>query len=250
MLKAPAADEESDSQESQGTEEEAQRRAAIEESKRKLAELEKDRPLWEAEACKRQAQERAEEAARQAKKEEQRKQAERAETQARRQREAAQAEADRKARIERDRTRWEQQQAQKRKEAQRQRWSYGPWTPQRALERYRTLCESFDSAKFSPETPATLDAIPWPVLHSPVTLSVEDIEWAAVESFFRSARTLMRTQDYKTFVNESHKRFHPDRWRARGILRTVQDEELRGCLEVAANTVAQAITPLWREVKG
>ena len=45
-------------------------------------------------------------------------------------------------------------------------------------------------------------------------------------------------------------RFHPDRWRARGLLKSMQDDDGRGFVEVAANTVAQALTPLWREVKG
>lgn len=45
-------------------------------------------------------------------------------------------------------------------------------------------------------------------------------------------------------------RFHPDRWRARGLLKSMEDHDERGFIEVAANTVAQALTPLWREVKG
>ena len=45
-------------------------------------------------------------------------------------------------------------------------------------------------------------------------------------------------------------RFHPDRWRARGLLKSMEDDDERGFVEVAANTVAQALTPLWREAKG
>ena len=105
-----------------------------------------------------------------------------------------------------------------------------------------------DGARFSEGNPASFDAIPWPVLQAPALLGVEDIDWSAVEAFFRSVRPYMRPQDYKAFVQESHRRFHPDRWRARGILRSVADEETRSCLEVASNTVAQALTPLWREV--
>ncbi|CDO72534.1 hypothetical protein BN946_scf184983.g17 [Trametes cinnabarina] len=209
--------------------EEAQRQAAIEESRRKLAELEKDRPLWEQEARKRAAQERAEEEARLRRKEEERRRAASAMAEEERQRQraaAAAAEAERRARAEKERI------------------------ALRAIERYKTLSEEFDSAKFTSENPVMFETIPWPVLHSPVSLRVEDIDWSSVEDFFAAARRHMRPQDYKVFVEKSHKRFHPDRWRARGVLKSIEDEELRGCLEVAANTVAQALTPIWREVRG
>ncbi|KAI0775756.1 hypothetical protein BD413DRAFT_611234 [Trametes elegans] len=227
--------------------EEAQRQAFIEESRRKLAELEKDRPMWEAEARKRAAEERAEEEARRKRKEEERRRAAAAAAQEQRERERAAAEAERRARAEQERLAREHEQRRRR---ERERWSYGPWTAMRAIERYKQLSEAFDAAKFTPENPAMFETIPWPVLHSPVTLRIEDIDWAAVEDFFASARVHMRAQDYKVFVEKSHKRFHPDRWRARGVLKSVADEETRGCLEVAANTVAQALTPIWREVRG
>jgi len=230
--------------------EEALRLAAIEESRRKLAELEKDRPLWEEAARRRRAHEQAEEEARRARREEERRAAEAEEK--RRRTAAAQAEAERRARAAREQAAREQaarEQEKRRKQQQNQRWSHGLWTTQRALERYKSLCEAFDNAKFTPSDPVTLEIVPWPVLSSPATLAAEDIDWAAVEAFFKAAKPHMRSQDYKIFVEKSHKRFHPDRWRARGLLRSVQDEETRNCLEVAANTVAQAITPLWREVK-
>ncbi|KAI0305612.1 hypothetical protein B0F90DRAFT_1666464 [Multifurca ochricompacta] len=212
------------------------------ESRRKIAELERDRPLWEAAARARERREgeeeeerraaherrRCEEAAARARAEEERREAERE-----RSREAAQAEAEA---------------AKRRTEAQRARWAQGPWTSQRALERYRTLCETFDSAA----KPAllTFEDIPWPTLRAPYTFGPEDIDWAAVESFFHTVRGHMRAQDYRVFVEKSHRRFHPDRWRARGLLTAVRDENARGMIEVAANTVAQALTPLWREARG
>ncbi|KAI0645733.1 hypothetical protein C8Q79DRAFT_1001259 [Trametes meyenii] len=235
---------------SQSADEEAQRQAEIEESRRKLAELERDRPLWEQQAQKRSAQERAEEEALRARKrdEQRRAAAAAAEEQYRRQRaEAEAAEAERRARWERERVEREREQ---RRQRERERWSYGPWTPVRAIERYKMLSEAFDTTKFTPEDPVLFETVPWPVLHSPVTLRVEDIEWAAVEEFFDAAKRHMRSQHYKVFVEKSHKRFHPDRWRARGVLKSVADEEQRGCLEVAANTVAQALTPIWRDVRG
>ncbi|KAI0823676.1 hypothetical protein BC628DRAFT_1324599 [Trametes gibbosa] len=224
--------------------------AAIAESRRKLAELEKDRPLWEKEEQRRTAQQRAEEEANRLRKEEERRRANAIAREEERQRQraaAAAAETERRARAEKERIEREREQRRRR---ERERWSYGPWTTVRAIERYKTLSEAFDTSKFTPENPVMFEIIPWPVLHSPATLRVEDIEWSAVEDFFEAARNHMRGQDYKVFVEKSHKRFHPDRWRARGVLKSVADEETRGCLEVAANTVAQALTPIWRDVRG
>jgi hypothetical protein len=51
----------------------------------------------------------------------------------------------------------------------------------------------------------------------------------------------------QAFVEKSQRRFHPDKWRAR--LNTVRDEDEREAMEVAVGIVAQAITPLWRELK-
>jgi hypothetical protein len=223
----------------------------IAESRRKIAELERDRPLWEAAARARERQEREEEEERQAAydrrkreeaealaraEEERRLEAERERERARR----AEAEAAAKAEAEAA--------AKRRAEAQRARWARGPWTSQRALERYRVLCESFDEAA----KPASLsfEDIPWPTLCAPFTFGPEDIDWAAVETFFRTVRGHMRAQDYRVFVEKSHRRFHPDRWSARGLLAAIGDDDARGMIEVAANTVAQALTPLWREARG
>ncbi|KAL7281665.1 hypothetical protein ACG7TL_004982 [Trametes sanguinea] len=233
-----------------GDEEEIRRQAAIEESRRKLAELEKDRPLWEEQARKRAAQERAEEEAQRRRKEEERRRAAAADAEKERQRQraaAAAAEKERRERAEKERVAAQREERRRREHAS---WAWGPWTDVRAIERYKKLSEEFDAAKFTPENPVMFETIPWPVLHRPMSLRLEDIDWSSVEEFFAAARRRMRPQDYKVFVDQSHKRFHPDRWRARGVLKSVEDEELRGCLEVASNTVAQALTPIWREVRG
>ncbi|TRM70070.1 hypothetical protein BD626DRAFT_391274 [Schizophyllum amplum] len=226
--------------------EEAAHRAALEESRRKLAELEKDRPLWEEQARKRAQSEhpdttrvRAAEDAQRAAAEAQRQR----EAEARRAREAA----------EREEQQRQQQEAARRAEERRQRqrrFAYGPWSTARALERYRALAEDFDKTKFAADTPLGFEDVPWPVLHSPVNFTIEDVDWAAVEAFFMAVRPSMRAQDYKTFVQKSHLRFHPDRWRSRGLLKAVLDDTERECLDVAANTVAQALTPIWSELKG
>ncbi|KAJ7497305.1 hypothetical protein FB451DRAFT_1335525 [Mycena latifolia] len=218
---------------------EAERMASIAESRRKLAELEADRPLWEQEAKKRERLEKEEE------------EAERSRAAERRAAEARKADQERRAKAEREQ---EQKQAQAKEEEARargreerarrerekrqrnERWSYGPWTTQRALERYKTLSDIFDSTKFSQDDPLTFDAVPWPVLHSPVSFSVEDVDWAAVEGFFAAIKPHMRSQDFVSFVEKSHRRFHPDRWRSRGLLKSVADDADRGCLEVVTFT--------------
>ncbi|TFK54206.1 hypothetical protein OE88DRAFT_1625140 [Heliocybe sulcata] len=214
--------------------EEAARQAAIEESRRKIAELEQDRPLWDRAIRERERKERAEKEAN----EKERRRREEAERAAHERRERERVEHERRQALAREaESRQERQERERKRRHQWERWSRGPWTSQRALERYRILAEAFDNAKFSRDgEPLTFDAIPWPVLHSPVSFTVEDIDWSAVEKFFTEVRHLMRTQDYKEFVEKSHRRFHPDRWRGRRLFDAVVRETERGELEVAANT--------------
>lgn len=223
------------------------REAEIAESIRKLRELEKDRPVWEAQRKQREARERAEEQERLAKAERRQREVEQEQQERReaaeREKRRAQQEAERLAREE------ELRQREIRQRRQRQRWESGPWTTHRALERYRMLSEEFDAAKFTSGQLVTFHDIPWPVLHAPSRMTVEDVDWSAVEAFFAMVKPHMRLQDYMEFVEKSHRRFHPDRWRARKIWAAVTDEVERGYLEVAANTVAQAITPIWRAIK-
>jgi len=213
----------------------------VAESRRKIAELERDRPLWEATARDRERREREQE-------EERRERREREAATRRARAERVRREAEREQERARQAAAAEAEAAKRRAEAQRARWAQGPWTSQRALERYRALCESFDEAA----KPVALgfEDVPWPTLGRPYTFGPEDIDWAAVETFFHTVRGHMRAQDYRVFVQNSHRRFHPDRWSARGLLTAVKDENVRGMIEVAANTVAQALTPLWREARG
>lgn len=173
----------------------------IQESRKKIAELEKDKPLWEAARRERERREQEEERERRAamRARERRAEGERREREYR-ERMAKEAE-ERQRREQEERQRQEKERKHKQNRA---RWTRGPWTIQRALERYRSLCEQFDNAKFSSEDPLSFDDIPWPILHC--TFSVEDIEWSAVEKFFSSVKPHMRTQDYKVFVEKSHRR--------------------------------------------
>lgn len=244
----PAASQErSESHESEDLNEEAMRQAELAESIRKMRELDRDRPLWEEQRRRREAHERAEEQERQAKAE-QRRRAE-AEKQRRQREEAERRAREVRAEAERRDAEEERRRQEQRRFRQRQRWESGTWTSHRALERYKVLSEEFDAAKFTPDQPITFLDIPWPVLHHPSRLTVEDVDWSAVERFFATVKTSMRPQDYKDFVERSHRRFHPDRWRARKLWSAIRDDVERSCLEVAANTVAQAMTPIWREVK-
>jgi hypothetical protein len=231
--------------------EEAARAADLEASRRKLAELDRDRPLWEAAARERERREQVEVAQLRARAEARLREAEhaerlRAEAAAREQR--AQKEAARRAHEEEATARAEQE---RRARMQRERWARGPWTPERALERYRQLADAFDARRFSPAgAPLAFADVPWPTLCAPLAFGAEDIDWGTVEAFFAAARARMRWPDYAAFVEKSHRRFHPDRWRSRSVLTGVPDEVERNAMEVAANTVAQALTPLWREAKG
>ncbi|KAF7315748.1 RING-type domain-containing protein [Mycena indigotica] len=245
MLQPEDSDSDSDSDDEEPpVDEEAERAASIAESRRKLAELEADRPLWEQEARKREQREREEQELTR------RKAAERQAAEARR------VEQERRTRLEKERQKAQEeeqkraaQQREKERKQRHARFSQGKWLPQRALEHYIVSSDTFDNAKFSDEDPIDFDSIPWPVLHPPFTFSVEDIGWAAVEAFFSEARKHMRPQDFVNLVQKSHRRFHPDRWRSRNLLKTVTSEAERECLEVATNTVAQVLSPLWTELR-
>ncbi|KAI0092947.1 hypothetical protein BDY19DRAFT_398310 [Irpex rosettiformis] len=223
---------------------------SLEEKIRRMAEI---NAYEEARVAKELERQRAEQAAeeRKRKQEEQRarekvrleREAREREAELERQRQRRQEEQERREREQ------EHEELKRRMQQQQDRWSYGVWTTQRALERYRVLSETFDTIQFSVENPVQFVMIPWPVLHKPAILTIEDVDWNAVEAFFKAIRPHLRTHDYNTLVEKSHRRFHPDRWRARRVLQSVQDEELKACLEVAANTVAQALTPIWREAK-
>jgi hypothetical protein len=193
--------------------------------------------------------EQAEELARRVKAEERRRAAER---QAEAERKAKAEQEEREAKEKAEKLKKEREEATRRDKERRQRhqrWSTGFWTTTRALERYRDVSDIFDAAKFCTSLPLHFDDVPWPVLHQPTKFTVEDVDWTSVERFFDAVKPHMRTQDFKSFVQTSHRRFHPDRWRSRGLLKSIHDEAERGYLEVAANTVAQALTPLWTELK-
>ncbi|THH31784.1 hypothetical protein EUX98_g2384 [Antrodiella citrinella] len=138
--------------------------------------------------------------------------------------------------------------AKRRMQQEHPSWAYGLWTQKRALECYRSLSENFDVRKFSAEEPIVFEEIPWPVLHKPGTYAHSDVDWSSVEAFFKESEYHMRSQDYKTFLQTSQRRFHPDRWSARRVYSGVQQKE-RDELELASGTVSKAIGCLWEDFK-
>ena len=214
-----------------------------------MQELEKDKPLWDEAAKKRTQREIAEENERRAKAEERRRiaawQAEERRPKAEKEAQEARVQAE----TEKQQLEAAARRAREKRRLERQRWESGPWTTSRALDRYKAICETFDNAKFSLSEPLVFQDVPWPVLHAPRSFNVEDVDWSAVERFFEAVKPYVRADDYKALVEKSHRRFHPDRWRSRRLLASIIDDGDRECIEVAANTVAQALTPLWRSLK-
>jgi hypothetical protein len=127
------------------------------------------------------------------------------------------------------------------------------WTIQNALDRFQLLSDEFDALRFSNDVPLTVASIPWPVLCIPYDLVVKiHIEWKAVESFFRIVKTMLTPSQFGALLEKSQRRFHPDRWRSRGLLATVMDDRLKDVLESAVNIVSQATNELlsnWRSEK-
>lgn len=233
--------------------EEGDRAAKIAESRRKLAELEKDRPLWEEAARRRKFREQAQHYSSKSSESRRAREAEAARAREEAEARAKAEEARAKQREEAlRREQYEQARLRRRRQLEQlhQRWHRMIWTPEAALDRYNALSEIFDSTKYNLENPICFDEVPWPVLEHPRGLSIENIDWNAVEVFFTEVKPFLQDSQYRVLVEKSHKRFHPDRWRSRGILKSIVDEAERACLEVASNTVAQALTPLWTELTG
>lgn len=125
------------------------------------------------------------------------------------------------------------------------------WTSlgSRALQRFKLVSDEFDNIRFHDSQPLTFESVPWPILVNPGYMTFEDIEWGAVEKFFGVVEPLMRRAEFRALVERAHRRFHPDKWRARGALNSVWDQELRDQFEAAGNIVSQAITPLWLKTR-
>lgn len=240
LRRAKAAEKEAEA------EAERRRLAELAESIRKMKEI-REQELEEAARQERLKQEREEK-----EKEERRKEAERLahEERLRKERE------DKERELEECRRQEEVRQQAYRDASQRERtrcktrdivsWpSKTPWTNERAIHRFKAVSMEFDEIKFCDTQPLTFESVPWPLIHPPLRVTFDNIEWSAVEEFFEAAKRVVDAAEYRSLVEKAHRRFHPDKWRGRGLLLTVLDEELKQRLEDAGNVVAQAITPLW-----
>ena len=239
--------------------EESRRREALEESIRRMRALRE-----EEEADRRRAQREKEEDARREQRE--REEAERArkeaERLAREERERrVREEAERKAREERERKEAEARRLSAYKRAaaiegarcRTRDAKFGifstQWTTARSLQWFKDVSVEFEAFKFGENQPLTFGSVPWPLLAAPHKMTPNNIDWDAVEAFFAAVKLQVTAGEYKVLVEKAHRRFHPDKWRSRGLLTTILDEDLRQQLENAGNIVAQAITPIWLETK-
>ncbi|KZT43658.1 hypothetical protein SISSUDRAFT_1040138 [Sistotremastrum suecicum HHB10207 ss-3] len=161
--------------------------------------------------------------------------------------EEMQAQQEREARLKReaDQREFEEREWYRRRNADRRPRLF--WGPQDAYEHFTRLSAAFDSHKPAADRPISFSDIPWPILHNPSTLSVNQIDWDSVENFFQHVQTIVSTNEYKNIIRKCRIRFHPDKWKS--ILLGFQNTVERDCLETAVNTVAQALTPLWTNLQ-
>jgi hypothetical protein len=248
--------------------EEKERQAALAESIRKMNELRRQEELdatrrkmdeMNAREQQRQADLRAAEA--EARADRERREREREEQQRQEREEAERKEREEFTRLEKERLEalWREQawrEATKREVLRcstrdLERWPRNKrWTIQDALDRFQLLSDEFDKLKFSNHIPLTVASVPWPVLFAPYDLDIKThIEWKTVELFFRTVKTMLTPAQFGALLEKSQRRFHPDRWRSRGLLATVIDETLKEALESGVNAVSQATNELlsnWR----
>jgi hypothetical protein len=243
--------------------EELRRQEELDQAVKRMATLREEEMQWKEEEARKQKK-----AAKEARKREERERPERekrAEDERHAQALKEQAARERQAREVREREERERLEAQRRREAlrlatekeiarclERGRAFAGVrslWNAPNAVAYFRQISLEFDTITFSESQPFTFESAPWPTLQYPGMLSLDDIDWNMVESFFQAAKKTLSLGVYKSLVEKSHKRFHPDRWSSRRLLATVYDETLRVQIEQAGNIVSQALTPLWLDAR-
>ncbi|KAH7906578.1 hypothetical protein BJ138DRAFT_978471, partial [Hygrophoropsis aurantiaca] len=57
--------------------------------------------------------------------------------------------------------------------------------------------------------------LPWPVLIDPVSLSLMNITWGAVQDFFEAVRSTLEPEAFIALLKATRRRFHPDKWPVR-----------------------------------
>lgn len=233
------------------------RELGVANSRCKILELERDKPFWEEARVKREQDEqneremeqkrRAEEMHRMEEEERQKEEHRmKMEEKARVERERVQAEHEEKKKLRRQK--WhEATKAEKRRCHRRDKetWNLECWTDDQAVDRFLVLMDEFEKARYSESKPLTPSGVPWPVLVNPRRFKVSDLDdWQAVDGFFKFARRYLEVNAFKKMVMRARQMFHPDRWKSRGLLKTVMDDSVRSSLEAAGNKVSQAVNAL------
>jgi len=121
------------------------------------------------------------------------------------------------------------------------------WTPRKALDQYNKLSAEFDSLRVSESAPLNMSKVPWPVLHAP-GYTLAQVDWNSVEAFFSQAEMMLggkKSAAWKELLKNSARRFHPDRWRARGLIGPHGGGQE---VEERVNDVAKVLNPLYKEV--
>lgn len=123
---------------------------------------------------------------------------------------------------------------------------YNPWrwNLDKALERHICVCQEFDSITFDGSQPLTFESVPWPVRLPPLGFTVDKISWGEVTSFFEAMKLKMTEEDYRSLLQKSQRRFHPDKWSSRRLIKTIKDPVIATQIENAGKVVSQAVNAL------
>lgn len=132
-------------------------------------------------------------------------------------------------------------------------WKEDRWTPKMALQRFHAVSNEFLTASYTKEKrPLTWGSVPWPVLHRPqdITRDSDNITWESVEKFLGYAQIAYGSDvgGYQNLVKQIQMMFHMDRWKNRGLFKTVMDKELRSSLDDVGNIVSQAVNQ-WKTAR-
>jgi hypothetical protein len=117
------------------------------------------------------------------------------------------------------------------------------WGVRHAYERFKVVSLEFDTLKFSESQPFTYLNAPWPLLHQPDSLLVDDVQRSSVEAFFEAVEKIVPLVEYKELLRKTQQRFHPDKWQR--LFLTMYDEQTREEVKKSGNVVCQAISPMW-----
>ncbi|KAJ6534540.1 hypothetical protein B0H10DRAFT_1692741, partial [Mycena sp. CBHHK59/15] len=64
---------------------------------------------------------------------------------------------------------------------------------------------------FSEAQPLTFYVVPWPVLTTPLNLTMDEIQWDSVDAFFQALQGEVSRTECVDLLGELQRLFHPDR---------------------------------------